>query len=113
ERYPDEEGYSYWLGKLLEKGEITGKFVLYNLMFSEREFSDRNLSDDDLIKVLYQIVVNREYDEGGLNYWIGEYRNTYLPQANNDSYEAQKAIVERMLHEQEFKDLCNKMGILW
>lgn len=113
ERYPDEEGYSYWLGKLLEKGEVTGKFVLYNLMFAEREFSDRNLSDDDLIKVLYQIVVNREYDEGGLNYWIGEYRNTYLPQANNDSYEAQKAIVERMLHEQEFKDLCNKMGILW
>ncbi|BAK80980.1 DUF4214 domain-containing protein [Candidatus Arthromitus sp. SFB-rat-Yit] len=113
ERYPDEEGYGYWLGRLLEKGEVTGKFVLYNLMFAEREFSERNLSDDELIKVLYQIVVNREYDEGGLNYWIGEYRNTYLPQANNDSYEAQKAIVARMLHEQEFKDLCNKMGILW
>lgn len=113
ERYPDEGGYGYWLDKLLEKGEVTGKFVLYNLMFAEREFSERNLSDDELIKVLYQIVVNREYDEGGLNYWIGEYRNTYLPQANNDSYEAQKAIVERMLYEQEFKDLCNKMGILW
>ncbi len=113
ERYPDESGYDYWLNKLLEKKEVTGKFVLYNLMFAEREFSDRNLPDDELIKVLYQIVVNREYDEGGLNFWIGEYNNTYLPQANNDSYEAQKAIVTRMLYEQEFRNLCEKMGILW
>lgn len=113
ERFPDEQGYSYWLEKLLEKKEITGKYVVYNLMFAEKEFTERNLPDDELIKVLYQIVVNREYDEGGLNYWIKEYNETYLPQANNDSFEAQKAIVMRMLYEQEFRNLCEKMGILW
>lgn len=113
ERYPDEGGYDYWLTKLMERKEITGKFVLYNLMFAEREFTDRNLSDEDLIKVLYQIVVNREYDEQGLRFWISEYNNTYLPQANNDSYEAQKKIVTRMLYEPEFRNLCEKMGILW
>ena len=113
ERFPDEGGYSYWLSNLMDKKEITGKYVLYNLMFSEREFSDRNLPDNELIKVLYQIVVNRKYDDEGFSYWIKEYNENYLPQANNDSYEAQKAIVTRMIHEQEFKNLCNKMGILW
>lgn len=113
ERYPDEGGYDYWLNKLLEKKDITGKFVLYNLMFAEREFSDRNLSDEELIKVLYQIVVNRESDEEGLRFWIGEYNNTYLPEANGDSYEAQKKIVTRMLYEPEFRNLCERMGILW
>ena len=113
ERFPDEEGYSYWLDKLMERKEITGKYVLYNLMFAEREFSDRNLPDDELIKVLYQIVVNRTYDEGGLQFWIKEYNETFLPNANNDKFEAQKAIVTRMLYEQEFKDLCDKLGILW
>lgn len=113
ERYADESGYSYWLEKLMEKKDITGKYVLYNLMFAEREFSDRNLSDEELIKVLYQIVVNREADQEGLEFWINEYKTVYLPQANGDSYEAQKAIVTRMLYEQEFKNLCEKMGILW
>lgn len=113
ERYPDESGYSYWLEKLMEKKDITGKYVLYNLMFAEREFSDRNLPDEELIKVLYQIVVNREADQEGLEFWINEYNTVYLPQANGDSYEAQKAIVTRMLYEQEFKNLCEEMGILW
>ena len=113
ERFPDEEGYSYWLDKLIEKKDITGKYVLYNLMFAEREFSDRNLPDDELIKVLYQIVVNRTYDEEGLQFWIKEYNETFLPNANNDAFEAQKAIVTRMLYEQEFRNLCDKLGILW
>lgn len=113
ERFPDEQGYSYWLDKLLEKKDITGKYVLYNLMFAEREFTDRNLPDEELIKVLYQIVVNRTYDEEGLRFWMQEYNQTYLPQANNDSFEAQKAIVTRMLYEQEFRNLCEKLGILW
>lgn len=113
ERFPDESGYAFWLSKLIEKSDVTGKYVVYNLMFAEKEFSDRNLPDDELIKVLYQIVVNREYDEGGLQYWVKEYNETYLPQANNDKFEAQKAIVMRMLYEQEFQNLCNSMDILW
>ncbi len=113
ERFPDEEGYTYWLDNLLDKDQITGKYIVYNLMFAEREFTDRNLPDREMIKVLYQIVVNREYDQEGLEYWVKEYNENYLPQVNNDSFEAQKLIVMRMLYEQEFRNLCDKMGILW
>ena len=113
ERFPDEEGYTYWLDGLVAKDQVTGKYIVYNLMFAEREFTERNLPDREMIKVLYQIVVNREYDQEGLEYWVKEYNENYLVQANNDSFEAQKLIVMRMLYEQEFRNLCDKMEILW
>lgn len=81
-------------------------------MFAEREFADRNLSDEDLIKVLYQIVVNRQYDTEGLNYWISVY-GEYLEEFGGDKYEAKKTIVLRMAYEPEFGRLCDKMGIAW
>ncbi len=112
EREPDEGGYNYWADELMKKGDITGKFFLINLMFAEREFADRNLSDSDLVKALYQIVVNRQYDEQGLNYWIGAY-GEYLQEFNGDKYEAKKKIVLRMAYEPEFRNLCEKMDIIW
>lgn len=112
EREPDEGGYNYWKDILEEKKDITGKFFLINLMFAEREFADRNLGDADLIKVLYQIVVNRQYDEQGLNYWIGVY-GEYLNEFNGDKYEAKKKIVLRMAYEPEFQKLCESMDIIW
>lgn len=112
DREPDEGGYNYWKGKLEEKGDITGKYFLINLMFAEKEFSDRNLSDEDLIKVLYQIVVNREYDSKGLSYWIAVYKQ-YLTKFNGDQYEAKKTIVTRMVYEPEFERLCKQMDIKW
>lgn len=112
DREPDEGGYTYWKDELLKKGDITGKYFLVNLMFAEKEFSDRNLGDEDLIKVLYQIVVNREYDSKGLSYWVAIYKQ-YLSKFNNDQYEAKKTIVLRMVHEPEFQQLCNRMDVNW
>lgn len=112
DREPDEGGYNYWKGKLQEKGDITGRYFLINLMFAEKEFSDRNLSDEDLIKVLYQIVVNREYDSKGLSYWIAVYKQ-YLSKFDGDKYEAKKTIVTRMVYEPEFERLCKQMDIKW
>ena len=77
--------------RLIESAEkLTGK--------AEREFADRNLSDEDLIKALYQIVVNRQYDTEGLNYWIYMY-GEYLNEFGGDKYEAKKTLVLRMAYE--------------
>ena len=81
-------------------------------MFAEKEFSDRNLDDEDLIKVLYQIVVNREYDSKGLSYWVGVYKQ-YLVKFDNDQYEAKKTVVLRMVYEPEFQQLCERMNVKW
>lgn len=112
DREPDEGGYNYWKGKLDEKGDVTGKYFLVNLMFAEKEFSDRNLSDEELVKALYQIVVNREYDSKGLSYWMVIY-NQYLTKFNGDKYEAKKTMVMRMVNEPEFGRLCKQMNIKW
>ncbi len=112
DRSPDEGGYTYWKGKLEENGDITGRYFLVNLMFAEKEFADRNLEDDALVKVLYQIVVNRTYDSKGLSYWVAIYKQ-YLNKFNGDRYEAKKTIVMRMVNEPEFQRLCKKMKIKW
>lgn len=112
DREPDEGGYNYWKEQLEARENISGRYFLINLMFAEKEFSDRNLSDEDLIKVLYQIVVNREYDQKGLSYWILIYKQ-YLVKFNGDKYEAKKTIVTRMSYEPEFERLCKEMGIEW
>ncbi len=112
DREPDEGGYTYWKNELVKQGDITGKYFLVNLMFAEKEFSDRNLDDEDLIKVLYQIVVNREYDSKGLSYWVGVYKQ-YLVKFDNDQYEAKKTVVLRMVYEPEFQQLCERMNVKW
>ena len=112
DRKPDEGGYTYWKQELEDKRVLTGKFFLINLMFAEKEFANRNLSDEELIKTLYQIVVNREYDQKGLSYWMIIYKK-YLDNFNGDKFEAKKTIVMRMAYEPEYEQLCKEMGIEW
>ena len=112
ERFPDEEGYGYWYKERMLKKTLNGEYFLKNLMFAEDEFTNRNLSDNDLIAALYQIVVNREFDQEGLNFWIGIY-NENLKNAQGDKKLAQEVLVDRMVHEQEFGKLCENAGIFW
>lgn len=112
ERFPDEEGYNYWYEHRMLTKKLNGEYFLKNLMFAEDEFTNRNLADKDLIAALYQIVVNREFDEEGLNFWIGIY-NENLKNAQGNKKLAQETLVDRMVHEPEFGKLCDKAGIFW
>ena len=112
ERFPDEEGYNYWYAHRMKPKTLNGEYFLKNLMFAEDEFTNRNLADNDLIAALYQIVVNREYDQGGLEFWIGIY-NENLQNAQGNKKLAQEVLVDRMVHEPEFGKLCDKVGIFW
>ncbi len=112
ERFPDEEGYNYWYEHRMLNKTLNGEYFLKNLMFAEDEFTNRNLADKDLIAALYQIVVNREFDEEGLNFWVGIY-NENLQNASGDKKLAQEVLVDRMVHEPEFGKLCDNVGIFW
>lgn len=112
ERFPDEGGYNYWYADRMKTKTLNGEYFLKNLMFAEDEFTNRNLSDQDLIAALYQIVVNREYDQGGLDFWVGIY-NENLQNAGGNKKLAQEVLVDRMVHEAEFGKLCEKVGIFW
>lgn len=112
ERFPDEEGYNYWYAHRIIPKTLNGEYFLKNLLFAEDEFTNRNLQDKELIAALYQIVVNREYDEEGLNFWVGIYGEN-LQNAQGDKKLAQEVLVDRMAHEPEFGKLCEKVGIFW
>lgn len=112
ERFPDEEGYNYWYAHRILPKTLNGEYFLNNLLFAENEFTNRNLQDKELIAALYQIVVNREYDEEGLNFWVGIY-NENLQNAQGDKKLAQEVLVDRMAHEPEFGKLCERVGIFW
>ena len=112
ERFPDEEGYNYWYAHRIKPKTLNGEYFLKNLLFAEDEFTNRNLQDKELIAALYQIVVNREYDEEGLNFWVGIYGEN-LQNAQGNKKLAQEVLVDRMSHEPEFGKLCEKVGIFW
>lgn len=112
ERFPDEEGYNYWYAHRIIAKTLNGEYFLKNLLFAEDEFTNRNLQDKELIAALYQIVVNREYDEEGLNFWVGIYGEN-LQNAQGNKKLAQEVLVDRMSHEPEFGKLCEKVGIFW
>ncbi len=69
-REGEAEGMEDWTGKILDKintpEEVAKKFI-----FSQ-EFTNRNLDDTEYVKVLYRTFMGREYDEAGLESWVGK-----------------------------------------
>ncbi len=111
-RDPDESGYHYWIGRLKEK-TITSRDFLINLLFAEKEFSEMQYSTDKLISVLYSIIVNRDPDKEGLDFWINFYNNDALKNSGGDVFLAKKITVDRMINEKEFEKLMTSMGIAY
>lgn len=70
ERSGEEDGLNYWCS-MIQGGGKTPVQVAEFFLTSE-EFRNRNLSNEEYIKVLYRTFMGRECDQGGLNYWLGE-----------------------------------------
>lgn len=69
ERTFDIEGINYWTGEILE-GRYSITDVCTNGFFHSKEFLNKNLSNEEYVKVLYRTFFDREYDEPGLQYWV-------------------------------------------
>ena len=66
-RQPDGGGLAAW-SENLRSGKEAGVNVGYGFVQSD-EFKNRNLNDEEYIKVLYRAFFDREADAGGLNAW--------------------------------------------
>lgn len=64
-RRPDESGLDYWINSGLPTAAISNQFA------ASAEFSSRYgaLSDGDFVRLVYQNVLGREPDPGGLSHW--------------------------------------------
>lgn len=69
----DVEGLNYWTGEILA-GSISVTDMCTTGFFHSKEMQLKNLSDEEYVKVLYRTFFDREYDEGGLNYWLTQLR---------------------------------------
>ncbi|SCP96865.1 DUF4214 domain-containing protein [Anaerobium acetethylicum] len=72
-RAGEEEGIEYY-AKAINSGEIDPIQVAKNFIFSP-EFEDKNLADEEYVKVLYRTFMDREYDAGGLQYHLDRMDN--------------------------------------
>lgn len=107
-REPDEEGFNYWIEKLKSR-EFTGKYILFNLL-SESEFKNLNFGAEDYVEKMYAVIVGREPDEEGFNYWVNMY-NDYINNKGISIGETRISILDIMINEAEFAIRCNNMGI--
>jgi len=91
-RKPTEKELSYWTINL-ELRILSFKNVALNIV-NNKEFINKNLSNEDFIKVLYLGLLNREPEEDGLKNWTAG-----LSLGAVDRFE----VIDRFLNSEEFK----------
>ncbi|MDD6267125.1 MAG: DUF4214 domain-containing protein, partial [Clostridium sp.] len=69
--------------------------------FFAPEFTNKKLNNTEYVKVLYRTFMGREYDQGGLNYWVGRLNKG----------ESRKVILESFAGCQEFKNIVKSFGL--
>ena len=70
----EQSGLNDWVEGLLSK-RLSGSSVARGF-FKSDEFTNRNLDDEQFLKVAYRTLLNREPDEGGMNTWLSDLKNT-------------------------------------
>ena len=68
----DVGGLNNWTGRMLNGR--TPQDVAYSFVFSA-ECQNRNLNNEDFVRMLYRLYLNREPDQGGFNNWINRLKN--------------------------------------
>lgn len=99
-RQPDEAGLAAWSDNL-RTGREAGANVGYGFIQSI-EFQNRNLSNEDYIKVLYRAFFDREADAAGLNAWLGVL----------DSGLSRLHVYRGFAESVEFSEVCSRYGII-
>lgn len=108
-RPADEAGYHFHLGNLQNKKVSLKEFLLN--MLTEKEFIERYKSTEEKIEALYNAIVGRSSDEAGKKFWVEEYKKVLAVYGSEST--ALKAIADRMVNENELKELADKMGVQW
>jgi len=101
ERSADLSGMLYWSKELKEQRKSATE-IAYSFIESD-EFKNKNLSDEEYIKVLYKTFFDRESEEDaeGFNYWLGELKNG----------KSRKDILDSFINSKEFNLICEEFGI--
>lgn len=98
-READERGLNDWCDAVLS-GRNTAKEAAYGFVFSQ-EFLKKNLSDEEYIRVLYQVFMDREADGPGLSAW---------KKVLNEG-KSREHVFDGFADSIEFRDICASYGV--
>ena len=100
DRLGDQNGQNDWVQALLE-GRITG-IECARCFVQSPEFINKGLSNEEYLKSLYRAFMGREYDQGGLDYWLENMNNGYT----------RDEVFAGFANSPEFEGICNFYGII-
>ncbi len=106
-RYADEDGFNYWYS-MLKNQTFSGPEFIFRVL-DANEFNRVHTSSQNKIRALYPIVVNRDGDTNGVNFWINEFNNNLKSLSSEDL--ALKVTLAKMVNEDEPKKLFSSLGI--
>lgn len=73
DRHPDDDGMNWWCTNI--KNHTMTPVAAAESFILSPEFESKNLNNEEYIKVLYRTFMGREYDQDGMNYWLGRINN--------------------------------------
>ncbi len=99
-RQPDAGGLNTWV-TVLSNGSWTAERVAWGFVFS-KEYTNRRVSNDEYVKMLYRVYMDREADTGGYNTWMN---------ALNSGW-SREQVMEGFSRSVEFRNICNRYGMM-
>lgn len=102
-RESDEDGKAYWNNQILNNG--IGILDFLNQILNQNEFGNLKISSEEFIKKVYKLLMNREPDEEGFDYWLKRLEDN----PNNDQ---KLALINSMAGSEEFLSKINELGLL-
>ncbi|MBO7427023.1 MAG: DUF4214 domain-containing protein [Clostridiales bacterium] len=97
-RDPDPDGFNFWVGEL--KNGSNGRDVSYGFIFSP-ELSNKNLSNEEFVEVMYKIFLDRDSEADGKAFWVKELNNGAT----------RESVFNGFVSSKEFEGLCVAAGI--
>lgn len=97
----DINGLNDWCNRIVDKTwSVTD--VSTTGFFNSREFLNKNLNNEEYVKVLYRTFLGREYDEGGLKDWVGKLNSGEM---NRDD------VLKGFSYSREFSNIMKQYGL--
>ena len=98
-RNPEASGLKYWTDEINAKRK-TPVQVAESFFFAP-EFTNKKLNNTEYVKVLYRTFMGREYDQGGLDYWVGRLNRG----------ESRKTVLKSFADCPEFQKIVKSFGL--
>ena len=98
-RKADTDGINAWCNQILT-GANTAKQAAYGFVFSD-EFKGKNLSDEEYVRTLYRVFMDREADGAGLDAWLNVLAGG----------QSREHVFNGFADSPEFREICAGYGI--